>query len=468
MAAPRCRAAWAGRDGRRAPPLARPRPSLPLSRRFGRVVAVQAASSASSVAAAAQDDEAAYVLQTYGRPRNDMVFVKGEGCHLVDADGARYLDLAAGIAVNVLGHSDPGWVEAVQRQAAQLCHVSNLYHTPQQATLAKKLCTTSFADRVFFCNSGAEANEGAIKFARKYARLQAGFDANYKPSALDDLLNRGPPTKFVSFERSFHGRTMGALALTYKENYKLPFAPLMGGGTESLPFGDLDAVRRCLSAGRVAAVFVEPVQGEGGVLASDAAFLKGLRKICDETNTLLVFDEVQCGLGRCGALWAHQAYGVEPDIMTAAKPLAGGLPIGAVLMKQKVADAMSAGDHGSTFAGGPLVCAAANYVFDTVSDAAFLADVERKGESLRSKLRDALDGLPGVKEVRGRGLLVGVQLDRPAGPVCEEMRTSSKVLAITAGAGDVLRVVPPLIISDAEIDTAVSAIAASVKATAGK
>ena len=181
--------------------------------------------------------------------------------HLVDADGTRYLDLAAGIAVNVLGHSDPGWVEAVQRQAAQLCHVSNLYHTPQQATLAKKLCTTSFADRVFFCNSGAEANEGAIKFARKYARLQAGFDANYKPSALDDLLNRGPPTKFVSFERSFHGRTMGALALTYKENYKLPFAPLMGGGTESLPFGDLDAVRRCLSAGRVAAVFVEPVQG---------------------------------------------------------------------------------------------------------------------------------------------------------------------------------------------------------------
>ena len=429
-------------------------------------LAIDEAEGVTSTTKQSQDDEAQYVLQTYGRARNDVVFVRGEGCHLVDAEGRRYLDMAAGIAVNVLGHSDPGWVKSVRDQAGELCHVSNLYHTPQQATLARKLCESSFADRVFFCNSGAEANEGAIKFARKYARLRTNFDANWEQGLLDKILRRGPPTKFVSFERSFHGRTMGALQLTYKKQYKTPFAPLMAGGTESLPFGDLDAVARTLRSGNVAGVFVEPVQGEGGVLASDAAFLKGLRELCDETGALLIFDEVQCGLGRCGALWAHQTYDVEPDILTTAKPLAGGLPIGAVLMKQKVADAMSAGDHGSTFAGGPLVCAAANYVFDTVSAPAFLSEVQRKGDALQTKLRAKLEGIPGVVEVRGRGLLVGVQLDRPAGPVCESMRTESNVLAITAGAGDVLRLVPPLIISDAEIDTAVDAVAKAVTATA--
>lgn len=381
------------------------------------------------------------MLQTYGRPA-DVVFVRGEGAKLYDAAGKPYLDMAAGIAVNALGHGDARWYEALSRQAGILSHTSNLFHTVPQVELAKRLVERSFADKVFFCNSGTEANEAAIKFARKYARVAAGVDP-YDAAAT-------APYEIVSFTNCFHGRTMGALALTYKEQYKTPFLPVMPGHVLA-EYNNLESAKAAIKKGKTAAVFVEPVQGEGGCTPSQVAFLSGLRELCDEVGALLVFDEVQCGLGRTGKLWGYEHYGVEPDIMSLAKPLAGGLPIGAVLMKQKVADVMKPGDHGSTFAGNPLVCATATTVVDVISDPAFLASVDAKGERLRAGLRAATASNPHVKEVRGMGLLVGVQLDVMAGKVVEAARAEG-LLIITAGKGDVVRLVPPLVISDAEID----------------
>ena len=288
-----------------------------------------------------------------------------------------------------------------------------------------------------------------------------------------------PASGFLAFADGFHGRTMGALALTWKaraqrqmsawlllpplrppthltqkqEGYRKPFAPVMPG-VQFAPYGDLEAAVALIKRGKTAAVFVEPVQGEGGVRPAQAAFLAGLRAACDSAGALLVFDEVQCGLGRTGTLWAHEATGVTPDIMTLAKPLAAGLPIGAVLCTQAVADAMAPGDHGSTFAGGPLVTAAANYVVDTVRQPAFLAAVSARGAQLVDGLRAALAGVPHVVEVRGSGLLVGIQLDCQAGPVVEAARAAG-LLVITAGKGDILRLVPPLVVSAAEVEQAI-------------
>lgn len=393
------------------------------------------------------------MLQTYAKP-DDLVFVSGAGSRLTDAAGRRYLDFAAGIAVNALGHSDPRWAAAVAAQARALCHVSNLYHTAPAARLAKRLVESSFGDRAFFCNSGAEANEAAIKFARKAARVRAGVDP-YDGSA-------AAPSGLLSFDNCFHGRTLGALSLTYKSQYKTPFAPLVPGCT-SVPYLDLDAARAVLARGETAAVFVEPLQGEGGVHPATAAFLRGLRAACDASGALLVFDEVQVGLGRTGTLWAHEHFGVAPDIMTLAKPLAGGLPIGAAVMTQAVADAMAPGDHGSTFAGNPLVCAAAETVFDIVAAPAFLAAVAARGEQLRASLKAATAGVACVREVRGLGLITGVQLDRPAGPVVAACRAAG-LLVLTAGAGDVVRIVPPLTVSEEEVEEGVGLLAAALKA----
>ncbi|KAK9814309.1 hypothetical protein WJX72_003767 [[Myrmecia] bisecta] len=385
-------------------------------------------------------DEQKYIVQTYARPSN-IVFTHGEGARLWDAYGKEYLDFAAGIAVNALGHTDPRWLAAVTEQAGSLAHVSNLFHSVPQVKLAKKLVEASFADKTFFCNSGTEANEAAIKFARKWARVQAGIDPYNKDAQA--------PSELVSFTACFHGRTMGALALTYKEQYKTPFSPGMPGA-QLATYLDLESAASVIKKGKTAAVFVEPIQGEGGINASTQEFLAGLRQLCDEAGALLVYDEVQCGLGRSGKLWGYQHFGVEPDIMTLAKPLAGGLPIGAVLVKQHVADAMKPGDHGSTFAGNPLVCHAANAVVDIVADPAFLADVTRKGEALRAGLREALGSNPHVQEVRGLGLICGVQLDVPATPLVDAARDAG-LIVITAGKGDVVRLVPPLIITDDDI-----------------
>lgn len=413
------------------------------SLRVSAVAAPPAAAPAADAVAKVVSDEAQYVLQTYARPA-DVVFVRGEGSKLYDMNGREYLDMAAGIAVNALGHGDPTWLSALTAQAGQLSHTSNLFHTVPQVELARRLVDNSFADKAFFCNSGTEANEGAIKFARKYARVAAGVDP-YDPAA-------SAPYEIVSFTNCFHGRTMGALALTYKEQYKTPFMPVMPGHVLA-EYNNLNSAAKVIKKGKTAAVFVEPVQGEGGCTPAVAAFLGGLRQLCDEAGALLVFDEVQCGLGRTGKLWGYQNYGVEPDLMSLAKPLAGGLPIGAVVLKQKVADVMKPGDHGSTFAGNPLVCATACSVFDKIAAPAFLDSVTANGERLRAGLREALKGNSHVKEVRGLGLLVGVQLDFPAGPIVDAARAAG-VLIITAGKGDVVRLVPPLTISEAEIDAA--------------
>lgn len=316
-----------------------------------------------------------------------------------------------------------------------------------------------WASRAFFCNSGTEANEAAIKFARKFAKLKAGvdpYDASVPLSAA--------PHRLLSFDNCFHGRTLGALALTYKVQYKTPFEPIMQG-VDSVPYLDLAAAEEVLARGQTCAVFVEPLQGEGGVFASSQAFLEGLRKACDKHGALLVYDEVQVGLGRTGTLWAHQQYGPAclPDIMTLAKPLAGGLPIGAALMTQAVADAMAPGDHGSTFAGNPLVCHAAEAAFDVINDPNFLENVVERGEQLRGGLARALEGVDAVKEVRGRGLITGVQLDRPAGGVCDAARERHGLLVLTAGKGDVVRLVPPLVLTAAEVDEGVEKLAAAIK-----
>ena len=378
-------------------------------------------------------DEARYMMQTYRRA--DVVLARGEGVHLYDSDGRRYLDFMSGIAVAALGHADPAVTAAVAEQAATLTHVSNLFYTAPQVGLARRLVTYSFADRVFLTNSGAEAIEGALKFARKWAR-ERGVGKH----------------EIVAFGGSFHGRTMGALSITYKAAYRDPFAPLLPGVCFA-PFNDLDAARAMISDD-TCAVVVEPVQGEGGIHAATPEFLRGLRELCDRHAALLIFDEIQCGLGRTGRLWAHEAHGtpVVPDIMTLAKPLANGLPIGAILLTEEVAAAVGYGEHGSTFAGGPVVCRAAEVVFDRVSDPAFLAAVAENGQRLRQALL-ALNS-PRVVEVRGVGLLVGVELDGPAAPIIAAAREKG-LLIINAGE-NVLRIAPPLIVSGEHVDAAVA------------
>ena len=399
-----------------------------------------------------QRNENEYVLNTYGRGKS-RVITHGKGVLCFDSEGNEYLDFTAGIAVNCLGHADEKLAKVIAEQAKTLLHTSNLYHTEPQASLAKKLVETSFAERAFFCNSGTEANEACVKFARKYH-----YEKFRKMSRSDQEFYKKPATETVSFKNGFHGRTMGALALTWKEQYRKPFEPLMPGNAFAT-YGDLKSAAKVIKRGKTAVVFVEPAQGEGGIFPADAEFLKGLRKLCDENDCLLAYDEVQCGLGRTGYLWAHQKIGkeCEPDLLSAAKPLANGLPIGCVLMKQKVADAMQPGDHGSTFAGGPLVCRAALHVFDRVQEPGFLDNVKTNGEYLKDTLAEGLKGHPMFKEVRGTGLLVGVQFTDMAAPLVKACGENG-LLVITAGKGDVLRLVPPLVVTKEQIDKAVEII----------
>jgi predicted acetylornithine/succinylornithine family transaminase len=375
--------------------------------------------------------EAKYIVPTYSRP--EVVFTDGEGAHLYDSEGKRYLDFASGIAVMALGHSDEAWVQAVCQQAGRLTHVSNLYHTAPHIELAGRLVKNSFADRVFFCNSGAEANEAALKFARKFAWTQQGENTK---------------NKIVAFSTSFHGRSMGALSATHKAKYREPFEPLVPG-VAFAAFNDLASARETIDQD-TCAVIVEPIQGEGGVHPAEPEFLSGLRALCDEHGALLIFDEVQCGLGRSGQMWAYQAYGVTPDIMTLAKPLAGGLPIGATLVTEAVAQAMAVGDHGSTFGAGPLVCSAATVVFDRVNQPDFLASVRLNGAHLMALLQK-LDPEK-VVAVRGAGLLIGVEFNVAVAPLVTAARERG-LLVISAGE-NVLRLCPPLIVTGEQIEAA--------------
>lgn len=377
-----------------------------------------------------------HVLQTYKRA--PFVIVHGEGVTLYDTEGNAYLDWVAGIAVNALGYGDAELTQALQKAATGLIHVSNLYLTAPQAELATMLCEKSFADRVCFANSGSEANEAAVKFARKVA---------YEKGLTDK-------TEIVCFTHAFHGRTTGALALTPKEKYQTGFKPLLPNVIVA-EFNDLDSAKAVIGE-KTAGVIVEPIQGEGGIQPATPEFLRGLRTLCDQYGAMLIFDEVQCGMGRTGKLWAHEHVGVTPDIMTIAKPLAGGLPIGAVLMKQAVADAIHFGEHGSTFAGGPLITSAAKVVLNRVSQPEFLEHVAEVGEYLKDRLSEI--NSPLVKEVRGTGLMIGFELTVDVNPIIEEGYQQGLIM-VNAGT-NVIRFVPPLIVDKKHVDTLIEKLTA--------
>ncbi|NLX10911.1 MAG: aspartate aminotransferase family protein [Chloroflexi bacterium] len=375
-----------------------------------------------------QAKTAQYVLNTYARA--PFVLTHGAGMYVYDSEGRCYLDFTSGISVNALGHADPAITAAVAEQIGQLSHICNLYYSAPQADLAERLCTLSFADKVYFANSGTEAVEAAIKFARKYA-----------------LDTHGPgKTGIVSFTGGFHGRTAGALALTPREKYQAPFRPLMPGVTHA-PFNDSAAAEAAIGPD-TCAVFVEPVQGEGGIYPASAEFLQTLRAACDRVGALLVFDEIQCGMGRTGTLWAYKQTGVMPDMMTVAKALGGGLPIGATLLSDRVAAVMHPGEHGSTFAGGPVICRVADLVLQRVSDPAMLAHINEMGALLVERLQEL--NSPHIREVRGRGLMVGVEFDSEVAPLIQAGYRYG-LLLINAGP-NVLRLLPPLIVGEAHIE----------------
>jgi acetylornithine/N-succinyldiaminopimelate aminotransferase len=366
------------------------------------------------------------LLPVYER---DLVLVKGKGARLFDPDGKAYLDFAAGIGVNGLGYGDAKVVAAIRKQASQLIHISNLFHNPVASELADRLAALAFPSKVFFCNSGTEAFEGAMKFARKIGRPAGRFE-------------------FVCFERAFHGRTMGALSTTWSPKYREPFEPLVPGVT-FVPWNDLDAVARAVTD-QTAAVMLETVQGEGGVRPAPPEFLRGLRNLCHERGTLLVLDEVQCGLGRTGKLFAFEHAGITPDIVTLAKPLGGGLPMGAILLREELASALVPGDHGSTFGGNPVAAAASLVVLDRLESPGFLDGVARRGATLMRGLKKLSRAhRNAVADVRGLGLMVGVELKVAAGPVVKGLRERGH-LATKAG-DNVLRLLPPLIVKPGEI-----------------
>lgn len=386
-----------------------------------------------------------YILQTYGRP--DFVLERGDGVHLFDTDGNRYLDFVSGLSVNALGYNNPIIGDAMAAQAKKLIHVSNLYHTIPAPRLARMLCERSFADRVFFCNSGTESWEAALKFARKW-----GY-RNFEDRAKH---------KFIAMNNSFHGRTMGSVSTTGQPKYHKGFGPLLPG-ISFAEFNDLESVERLVDAETVA-VLLEPLQAEGGIHAAEPEFLEGLRQLCDEMKMLLVFDEIQSGLCRTGALFCYEHYGVSPDIMTLAKPLAGGLPIGATLMSQAVADAVEASDHAATFGAHPVSCAVGIEVFKQLSDPGFIAAVRAKGDHLNSRLNALEEKYPDkINEVRGRGLIAGAVLaEVPAADVMGAFREKG-ILVCVAGP-DVVRFLPPLVIEQADIDQVMDAFDEILKA----
>lgn len=377
-------------------------------------------------------DASASLLGVY-RPA-EPVFVAGEGSSLITEDGERYLDFTSGIAVNALGYGDEDLSAAIREALdSGVIHTSNLFQTRPGAELARWLTDHSFAERVFFCNSGAEANEGAFKFARRWAR-EAGGDAK---------------VEIIAFRGGFHGRTFGALAATDRPALQEPFRPLVPG-FHFASLGQIAEVRALASRERTAAIIIEPLQGEGGVQPVSPEFLAALRELCDEIGALLIFDEVQVGLGRTGTLWAYEASGVVPDLLTVAKPLAGGLPMGAVLLSGPVAAAIRPGDHATTFGGGPLVASAALAVCRRVGSPDFLASVQEKGERIQRRLNALVRERPGVREARGAGMIWGLIVEEPAAEVVARA-LEARLLLCPAGA-NVVRLLPPLTISEEDLD----------------
>ncbi|WP_094607392.1 Acetylornithine aminotransferase [Sporomusa silvacetica DSM 10669] len=369
-------------------------------------------------------------LQVFAR--YNLVLSHGDGPYVYDNEGKKYIDFLGGIAVNVLGHAHPVLVKAVSEQAGKIIHCSNLYYTEVQAILAKKLATLSGLDRVFVGNSGAEANEGAIKLARKYG----------KTIAADKV-------EIITAEHSFHGRTLATLTATGQPKYQKGYEPLPGG-FKYVPFNDIAALEAIISA-KTCAVMLEPIQGEGGVNIPDKDYLIKVRQLCDKYGALLILDEIQTGMGRTGKMFAYELFGVKPDIVTLAKGLAGGVPIGAFITTNKVAAAFTAGDHGSTFGGNPLACAAANAVLRVMDEEKLLENAQIIGDYLVDKLNALKSKYPAlITEVRGKGLIVGAKLTLPGRDIVNNCLSQGAIINCTAG--DILRFVPPLIITKDHVD----------------
>jgi acetylornithine/N-succinyldiaminopimelate aminotransferase len=377
-----------------------------------------------------------YVANTYAR--YPVLLVKGKGTRVWDLEGEEYLDFVSGLAVCNLGHCHPKVVKAIQDQAEKLIHVSNFYYIEPQIQLASLLCKHSFADKVFFCNSGAEANEGAMKLARKYAKEKTGRDRY----------------EIITMEGSFHGRTLATLTATAQEKFHKGYEPLMPG-FKYVPFNDVQAVKNAINS-KTCAVMLEPIQGEGGVHCPSEGYLKTLREICDEKELLLIFDEVQVGMGRTGKLFAYEHDGIEPDLLTLAKSLAGGVPIGALLIKKGVADSFRPGDHASTFGGNPLATAAGVAAFTTILEEGMLENCHKIGDYFLSQLEAIQKKFPFVKEVRGKGLILGIELSIDGSSIVKEMLR--KKILINCTMGNVLRFLPPLIVTQEEVDWVIKAL----------
>ncbi len=371
-----------------------------------------------------------YMFKTYAR--FPLTLVRGDGCRVWDEDGKEYLDFVGGIAVCALGHSSPIVSKALEHQSKELVHVSNLYYTRPQTELARLLVENSFADRVFFCNSGAEANEAAIKLARRYANEKFGPQRHL----------------IISMEDSFHGRTMATLSATGQEKVKAGYIPLLEGFT-FVPFNDLESLDQALDES-VCAVMLEPIQGEGGVVLPDADYLKGVKALCQDREALLIFDEVQVGMGRTGKLFAHEHYGITPDIMTLAKALGNGLPIGAMLAIEELSNAFGAGSHATTFGGTPLVTAVSKAVVTSLLEDGWIDHCRVVGDYFKERLEELAKKYDFIKEVRGQGLILGVEMMRPGPAVVKAMM--EKGFLINCTQEKVLRFIPPLIVDKEEID----------------
>lgn len=370
-----------------------------------------------------------FIAKTYAR--TPLALVKGRGLKVWDADGKEYLDFLAGIAVNSFGHCHPAIVKAIKQQAQTLMHVSNLYHMQPQSELARELCRNSFADRVFFCNSGAEANEAAIKLARRYG-----------------LEKLGGKYEIISTHNSFHGRTLATLTATGQEKVRAGYDPLPAGFRQ-VPYNKLDAMEAAIDEKKTVAILIEPIQAEGGVNVPNETYMLGLREICDQRRILLIFDEVQTGMGRTGKLFGYENFGVKPDIMTLAKALGGGLPLGAMLAREDVANSFGPGSHASTFGGNPVACAAGLAVMQLLKSGA-LKNCVQMGKYFVKGLEALKKKFPFIRDIRGKGLLIGVELDMDGSKIAEACMQEGLLMNCTAA--KVLRFVPPLTIKKIEID----------------
>jgi acetylornithine/N-succinyldiaminopimelate aminotransferase len=386
-----------------------------------------------SVATKIRDDESRFLFNTYRRPA--ILFTHGRGCHLYDSDGRKYLDFLGGIAVNALGHAHRDLVRVIRREAGRAIHLSNLFQNPYQAPLARKLAEWSGLDRVFFTNSGTEAMDGALKLARAYAHAKSAATGSTKK------------TRILALENSFHGRTFGAVSITYPEKYREPFGPLVPG-VEFVRFNDLADLERKFDD-TVCALVVETIQGEGGIFPVSGPFWQRARALATQRDAALVADEIQCGLGRTGRYFAYQKFDSPPDIVTIAKPLAGGLPLGALLANERFASAFTPGMHGTTFGGGPLVCAAALEVLNVIEKKNLLENIRERGIQLRAGLEELAARFDFIREVRGEGLMVGVDLSIEGGPIVTEALQQGLIINCTHE--HIIRLLPAFLISRADV-----------------